>query len=90
MKNRKTEIISHVNRSLERIGCTRRIEKEVIAKDWDMLTEEDFAQIQNSGYQIESFSQTGRYRKGWIPDLIFYESESDRRRTGSGCEKAVW
>ena len=27
----------------------------MIAKDWDMLTEEDFAQIQNSSYQIESF-----------------------------------
>ena len=42
-EEQENRIISHVNRSLERIGCTRRIEKEVIAKDWDMLTEEDFA-----------------------------------------------
>jgi len=46
-EEQENRIISHVNRSLERIGCTRRIEKEVIAKDWDMLIEEDFAQIQN-------------------------------------------
>lgn len=40
---------------LNALDVPRRIEKRVIAKDWDMLTEEDFAQIQNSSYQIESF-----------------------------------
>ena len=70
-EEQENRIISHVNRSLERIGCTRRIEKEVIAKDWDMLTEEDFAQIQNSGYQIESFRRPEGTEKDGFQTLYF-------------------
>ena len=70
-EEQENRIISHVNRSLERIGCIRRIEKEVIAKDWDMLTEEDFAQIQNSGYQIESFRRPEGTEKDGFQTLYF-------------------
>ena len=70
-EEQENRIVSHVNRSLERIGCTRRIEKEVIAKDWDMLTEEDFAQIQNSGYQIESFRRPEGTEKDGFQTLYF-------------------
>lgn len=70
-EEQENRIISRVNRSLERIGCTRRIEKEVIAKDWDMLTEEDFAQIQNSGYQIESFRRPEGTEKDGFQTLYF-------------------
>lgn len=70
-EEQENRIISHVNRSLERIGCTRRIEKEVIAKDWDMLTEEDFAQIQNSSYQIESFRRPEGTEKDGFQTLYF-------------------
>ena len=70
-EEQENRIISHVNRSLERIGCTRRIGEEVIAKDWDMLTEEDFAQIQNSGYQIESFRRPEGTEKDGFQTLYF-------------------
>ena len=56
---------------LNALDVPRRIEKEVIAKDWDMLTEEDFAQIQNSGYQIESFRRPeGTEKDGFRPYIL--------------------
>ena len=49
-------ILDHVNRALEDIRCDRRLSlRDVVAKDWESFSEEDFEAISNSGYIPESY-----------------------------------
>ena len=50
--------VSHLNRSLNNIGCKRQFD-EVFAKDWDKLTDEDFKQLLSCGYHMENYTQAG-------------------------------
>lgn len=42
-----------MNEVMEEYHCKRRFDKEVIAADWDDMTDEDFERISRSGYRIE-------------------------------------
>ena len=50
--------ISHINRSLERIGCKRRLSEEITSKPWDTLTDEDMQRISECGSVSENFVKT--------------------------------
>ena len=49
--------IARLNAAAERFGCKRRFGADVIAKPWDELTDADFEDIKNSGYQGGSFTK---------------------------------
>lgn len=54
------EILSsteHLNRALELVGCKRRLEREIVSKPWDDLTEKDWAEIADSGYVTENYEK---------------------------------
>ncbi len=43
-------ILAHLNRAMEKFQCDRRLdEDDILAKDWDALTKEDFASIAMGG-----------------------------------------
>jgi len=49
-------ILAHVNRSLEDIRCDRRFtERDLIAKNWDSFTAEDFRMFSRAGYRGSSY-----------------------------------
>lgn len=80
----KQKITAHANRSLEKIGCDRRIsEKDIIAKKWDELSESDYEKILSCGYR------NSRYIKKYSADdinsgvhyfmnICFEESETEQ------------
>lgn len=45
-------IISELNRTMEKYSCKRRfsMERDIIAKDWENFTHQDFESIKNAGY----------------------------------------
>lgn len=49
--------VAHINRALGAIHCTRTLKDEVIARDWDSFTEEDYRSIMESGYVVEDYEK---------------------------------
>ena len=53
--------LAHLDRALEAAGCARRFGggAQVLAKDWDALTDADFARLAGCGWQQASFCKRG-------------------------------
>ena len=50
--------VAHLNRVLEDVKCKRRFtENEILCKDWEQFTDEDFQRIFSSGYVMEDFEK---------------------------------
>ena len=61
----------HLNRAMESVGCSRRFGSDVIACDWDDLTDADFARIMDSGYLPESYVKRHEALDGAYRSLCF-------------------
>lgn len=50
------KILNHLNETMERFSCKRRfsMEEDVIAKDWDTFTEQDFEALKKAGFRHAS------------------------------------
>ncbi len=65
------KLIEHLNSSLAEIKCDRRFtERDVIAKDWSELTDEDFRVITAAGYRSSSYVK--KYRAEEILSSVRY------------------
>ena len=73
--------IEHVNRALEAAHCDRRLEEDdVICKNWDDLTEEDFQKIASCGYRTESYEKMNFEEKDVFQSLYFLELPITREK----------
>lgn len=61
----------HLNRAMESVGCARRFGSDVIACEWDALTDADFARIMDSGYIPESYVKRHEALDGAYRSLYF-------------------
>ena len=61
----------HLNRAMESVGCSRRFGSDVIACDWDDLTDADFPRIMDSGYLPESYVKRHEALDGAFRSLYF-------------------
>ena len=46
--------VRHINEVMEKFGCSRRFDKEIVTKPWDEFTDKDFEDIESCGYVLES------------------------------------
>ena len=60
--------LERLETALQEIGCKKKVQECVLAKNWEDLTEEDFARIQNVGMQQNS------YQKKWFPEEESFET----------------
>lgn len=51
----KKATVEHLNHALEKVHCKRRFAGEIVQKDWEALTKEDFEDILHCGYVPESY-----------------------------------
>lgn len=51
--------IKHLESALKRVKCEKNIRNIIISKDWSGLTDDDFEQIMNCGYENGSFVKRG-------------------------------
>ena len=66
--------VEHLNRALESVKCKRRFtEQEVLCKDWEQFTNEDFRRIFHSGYVMEDFEKQCFDEKEGFQSLYFME-----------------
>ena len=69
--------VKHLNRALESVKCKRRFtENEILNKDWETFTDEDFQRIFNSGYVMEDFEKQCFDEKEGFQSLYFMELKS--------------
>ena len=74
-------ILGYVNRALTYIQCDRRFtEKDLLVKDWDTLTDADFAALESAGYRGSSYvklfsPQTIRSSVHYFMHLHFPEAQ---------------
>lgn len=67
-KETMEDTVKHLNRSLQKFKCKKSLDKEVLCKDWEKLTEQDFEDILKCGYKIED------YEKLWFENDEVFES----------------
>lgn len=64
-------VLSHVNRALEEIRCDRRLSYgDIMAKDWESLTPEDFRLLGNAGWRSSSYVK--RFSSDDIESSVHY------------------
>ena len=55
-EEKKEETIAHLNRTLEQAGCRRQFsDAEILQKNWDDLTEDDFKMLSECSYRSEDY-----------------------------------
>ena len=63
--------IGHLNQAMEQVQCRRRFGKEVLAKDWEQFTAQDWAQIASCGYVLENYVKQQVYADNGYTSLYY-------------------
>lgn len=77
--------IDHINNSLSMFSCKRKLGREIIIKDWEQFTDEDFEQISHSGYSIWDIAKP-LIDKEKDFDSVFYMNV---KFTSEGLKKSI-
>ena len=73
-EEKKEETIAHLNRALQKAGCRRQFqEKEILQKNWEDLTEEDFKMLSECSYRSEDFTKLDFGEQQTFDSLCFLE-----------------
>lgn len=82
--------VKHLNRALESVKCKRRFtENEILNKDWEKFTDEDFQRIFNSGYVMEDFEKQCFDEKEGFQSLYFMELKSSETQLENAAHKIL-
>lgn len=76
--------IGHLNRALKDIQCKRVLKDEILVKNWEEFTDEDFYRILTSGYVAESYQKMSLEDSDIFDSLNFMNhglSESEMQHT---------
>lgn len=74
----------HLNRALGQIQCKRRLDSEIMDKNWDDFTDEDLEKILNCRYVAEDYVKESYAEGGGFDSLFFmnvHKSEEELRET---------
>jgi G3E family GTPase len=76
------ETIAHLNRALEGIGCRRRfsLEENVLSKDWEHLTPEDFEAIERRGYTEAAFEKRFSMDDNGFTSLFYMDADLEEEQ----------
>lgn len=77
--------IDHINNSLTMFSCKRKLGREIIIKDWEQFTDEDFERISHSGYSIWDIAKP-LIDKEKDFDSVFYMNV---KFTSEGLKKSI-
>ena len=82
--------ITHLNRALENVKCKRRFaEDQILSKDWEQLTDEDFQKIFSSGYVMEDFETQCFDEEEGFKSLYFMNLEITKEKLESAAHKIL-
>ena len=67
--------IFHLNCVMQKLGCERRFDKEIVRKPWNELTDADFDDILNCGYVAENYVKSLTNHDGAYQSLYFMNTK---------------
>ena len=70
-KEQADAAVMHLNRALERIKCSRKVDREVLRKSTLALTDQDFDNLTEVGYQMESYCKPDLDEKKGFESVYF-------------------
>lgn len=79
--------IAHLNRALQEIHCPRILKEEVICKDWEDFTEEDYKKIMESGYQAEDYEKRYADQDEIFQTLFFMDEKIDALKAKNAVKR---
>lgn len=75
-EDKKAETIAHLNRTLQQAGCRRQFkEDEILQKNWEDLTDEDFKMLSECGYRSEDYRKLDFGEQQTFDSICFLEPE---------------
>lgn len=81
--------INHLNRALENIKCSRRFQDDVLCKDWNALTDQDFQRLLGCGYRTEAYEKQYFDEKQGYDTLYFMNMKIPGERLAKTAEKIL-
>lgn len=78
--------VSYVNQALKNIGADRQWTDQVLAKDWNSFTEDDFSRIASSGFVHTAFGRRPVMQKNQYESLYFMNLSVSREYFNQLCE----
>lgn len=85
-----SKILNYLSESLKKINCKRQIsESEIMAKDWDTLTDADFKELESSGFKDYSFEKQQVMDAHKYESLYFMEKEFAPDELKEKAESAI-
>lgn len=88
-EERQRQTLEHLNRALEHAKCSRYIQPEhVIRKDWNDLTDEDYARIAAAGYEHASYVKQDVGEHGAFDSIFFMNLKIPENELLQGIERA--
>lgn len=83
-------VLERLNRALEAAHCSRKIgNNDVIQKDWEELTEDDFARIASCGYRTESYEKMDFEEKEVFQSLYFLNRPITREKLETAAKQLL-
>ena len=78
--------IALMNECMEKFHCSRRFGKEVLAVDWEQLTEQDFDEITRCGYRLEDHIKYQVEQENAYKSLFYFYLHMDEREIRSAVK----
>lgn len=81
--------IRHLNRALEQVHCGRVLDQEIMRRNGEELTEQDFDEILNCGYVIESYQKMDMENHEVFDSLYFMNVKMAEAKLRKVIEKVM-
>lgn len=81
--------IRHLNRALHQIRCERRVGDDVIQKEWEQFTQEDFDRIRDAGYCSEAYVKMNPDEMKQFSSLFFMEMHLSEKQLGEAAKQLL-
>lgn len=81
--------INYLNKVMEKFKCGRRFEKEIICKDWDDLSEQDFDKISSGSYTSEDYAKLWFDQRQRFSSLYFMNLRMEKEKLRFAVEKMM-
>ena len=65
--------VRHMEQALLQVQCRKDLRSRLLEKDWDALTDSDFARVMHSGADDQSFVKRGTTDDSGFRSLYFIE-----------------
>lgn len=81
--------INYLNKVMEKFKCRRRFKKEIICKDWDDLSEQDFDEISRGSYMSQDYAKLWFDQRQRFSSLYFMNLRMEKDKLRLIVEKIM-